>query len=95
MTNRLKEIRRETDPTTINAPLENHHYMELKCRNGTEVFPLTKPEHCLSHLIDAQRGIESEVNYWAVQKIIQRMEPQELDEFNQMISNRRKRKYCT
>lgn len=90
--NQLKNQR-----TDINdkSKLEIHHINpvyrggESTLDNGEAV---TRPEHAYEHWKEAMNSCNREdrdANYWAVKKIIQRMTPEELKEFNKMISRRR------
>ena len=89
--NRLKQIRRETDLNIGARRLENHHWDGLKCNGGTEVYPLLLSEHAFCHWIDAMNGDNSDANFWSARKVAERMTPEEGVEFNHMLEVRQRR----
>lgn len=89
---RVKQIRHDSDP---NAPpyLEAHHYITQNHEGGrsdlTNLFAVSVVEHAACHYLLARKSRnkeESRANFWAVSKIVQRMSPEELKEFNKRIN---------
>ena len=89
--------RQERTDITPDTRTEMHH-RKLKAFGGTDTADnaacLTLPEHAAEHFDLAMRATitdDASANWWAVRKIVQRMQPEELDQFNQMLVTRRKR----
>lgn len=89
--NLLKQQREDVEDKSL---LEVHHKKpifkggESTIENGEAV---TRPEHAHRHWSEAMssedRG-DARAHFWSVSKIIQRMKPGELDEFNDMIKKK-------
>ena len=93
---RLKQIRRESDPTTENEQLEVHHWNGLNCQGGEDIYPLTRAEHAYAHYLDLESDVPENkpIHRWSISEIIKRMFNHELKELNEMVevrSSRRRR----
>lgn len=87
---RVKQIRRETDPTTINQRLEAHHIDPLYEKPEQEkLIGLTLPEHAQVHRLMANNGENPDGNFWATEQIVRRMTNTELENFNTMLKPRK------
>lgn len=75
-----------------NERVERHHVEPLyRHPKNTSIVEVTLPEHAYLHWLeatDACRPVDAKANFWAVSAIVRRMQPDELTEFNQMISRR-------
>lgn len=94
LVDRVKQIRRDSDPTTLNKRLESHHLTLVHFGGRTtlsNLFALTVPEHAMIHWIMANNNEDKEANSWATRQIIVRMTAPELKDFNKMIVKRQKR----
>jgi len=87
---RVKQIRRETDPETINQRLESHHVDPLYEKPEKEkLIGLTLAEHAQVHRLMALNGENPDGNFWATEQIVRRMRPEELQKFNDMLKPRK------
>ena len=94
LVDRVKQIRRDSDPTTLNKRLESHHLTLVHFGGRTDLtnlFALTVPEHAMIHWMMANNGEDKEANSWATKQIVHRMTDLELRDFNKMIVKRQKR----
>jgi len=90
---RVKEIRRESDPSTKGKRLEAHHIDSVHEGGRTtleNLYGLTLAEHASVHRLLAQMGKDERANWWATSKIVQRMTPDELAEFNDMLRKKKR-----
>jgi len=86
-----EELKKQRTDVPDKSKLEAHH-ITPQYQGGEDTLDngeaLTRPEHALEHFQYAQeannRG-DRNANYWAVNKIVSRMTPEELAEFNKMI----------
>ncbi len=91
---RAKEIRRETDPSTIGRRLQTSHTQPIGAGGKddlTNAMALTLPEHCLLHTIGLRRGEARGVNGNAVEGLLKQMSKSEREEYWTMIKSRRER----
>lgn len=91
-----QKIKHEQRPYVDPNLLEIHHRKPyFMGGNGEEdnLMAVTKVEHALEHYDDAMNttGDQSRGHWWSVQKIVGRMDEQEVDLFNQAIKGRRRR----
>lgn len=74
---------------------ETHHKKPRYKGGGNEPENLTRvtlPEHALEHFRNATTAEDSDTasaEYWSVRKIVQRMLPEELSEFNNLIRKKK------
>jgi len=89
---RVKELRRQSDPSTRGVKLDDHHITPRFLGGNGDMennFALTLPEHALVHLLEARiakNPEERRIHSYSVGKIVQRMGYDELEEFNSMQS---------
>lgn len=84
---RLKAQRPEVPP----EDLEIHHKTPRYKSGGDNeenLVALTRPLHAIEHyrLARKSKGRDRHANDWAVRQIVKRMTPEELEEFNEMIT---------
>lgn len=75
-----------------NERVERHHVEPLyRHPKNTSIVEVTLPEHAYLHWLDGMDSItrrDANCSFGAVRLIVKRMTPDELTEFNQMISRR-------
>jgi len=98
---RVKQLRKETDPSTSTKRLEAHHLDQR--HNGGEdrvdnLFGLTLDEHAMAHHVESeiharnQDHREARCNRGAVNLILKRMSPDEKRSFSNMVNTRLRRR---
>ncbi|MBU1117546.1 HNH endonuclease [Patescibacteria group bacterium] len=86
-----KDKARRQHPQCGQVALEVHHknpYYQSRDDSDNNAVAVTRPEHAIEHFRLATNSTEwsdAKINYWAVNQIVKRMTPSELNEFNRKL----------